>query len=426
MPLTERFKKNILFFSLLAAVVTIPLYNNLNSIALVCFVGACALQSHPREWLRRLKRTKLWVLPTLYFLVLAASYAWDSSGGFSIKYLERYATLLFIPLAIAVIPPLSAKWIRNICMSFVGATVAICLACLVLSYIEYGQTGDYRVFYYHYLSGQMELNAIFLSSYCLASVVWLLYFWFGGGRRPAFAATLLIAGTALFLSGMIFLLSSKLNLFLLGLMLMVLILYIGRAAKRLALAWILIGAMVLGGVAAVYNLSYLRWRLDVTELKEYRGEQDNNNGLAIRVLMWESALELIEERPLLGYGLKGARLEEVEKFREKNFVLGYTEGYHSHNQFLESTLMIGIPGLVLFTGMLVLIFLGALRSRNLPLLLLAVHFLLQSLIGSPFEVQQELVFFIFFMFFFYYHPPFPAQSPAKGQIPDKYAHYTMF
>ncbi len=412
--LTERLKKTILFLSLLAAVVTIPLYNNLNSIALVCFVGACALQLPRKELVQRLRRARLWMLPALYFLLLAASYCWDSSGGFSIKFLERYATLFFIPVAMAAAPPFPKKWIRGVCMAFVLATAAICLVCLIRSYIEFGQTGDYRVFYYHYLSGQVELNAIFLSSYCLASIVWLLYFGFGNGRWPSLSVTLLTAGLALFLSGMIFLLSSKLNLFLLGLMLMVLILYIGRAAKRMAIAWILIGAMVIGGIAAVYNLSYLKWRLDVTELKEYQGEQDNNNGLAIRVLMWKSALELIAERPLLGYGLKGARLEELEKFREKNFMLGYTEGYHSHNQFLETTLMTGLPGLVLFTGMLVLVFFRAFRFRNLPLLLMAVHFLLQSLIGSPFEVQQELVFFMFFIFFFYYHPPSPGKPPITG------------
>ena len=90
------------------------------------------------------------------------------------------------------------------------------------------------------------------------------------------------------------------------------------------------------GYIAVGNLGYVNWRIATTSTKNYSGPEDNNNGLSIRVLMWQTAWDLIRERPLLGYGVKGSRTEVLEIYRQKNFMLGYTEKYHSHNQYLQS------------------------------------------------------------------------------------------
>src|SRR5690606_11461759 len=95
----------------------------------------------------------------------------------------------------------------------------------------------------------------------------------------------------------------------------------------------------------------------------------------------------------------------LEKYKEQGFMLGYEQGYHSHNQYLESTLMLGLPGLGLLLAMIFRAGWQSLRSRNLLAMLMLAHFICQSIIESNFEVQQELVFFLFFLFLFYYHQP---------------------
>src|SRR5690606_8612532 len=211
--------------------------------------------------------------------------------------------------------------------------------CLFRSAIEYYQTGDYRVFFYHYLGFQMGLNAIYLSNYCLACISWLAYHTFISpgdrrGRLPAAVA----AVTAAFLLGMMFLLSSKMSLALAVLFILSFSIYI--AVKKGVLFPVVL-ALLLAGSAAVMlakNLHYLNWRISSTEFKTWSGPEDNNNGLAIRLTTWQSAVELIRDRPLLGYGLKGANESLVAKFHEKKFEVAIPEKYNSHNQFLETTL----------------------------------------------------------------------------------------
>lgn len=408
----ERTRDGILLLSLIAAVVTIPLHNNINSIALIVFVAACAIGSGPARAMEKLRRSRLWMIPAAYFLLLATSYFWDSSGGFPFNFLERYALFLFIPPAMAVMPRLSRRSLRVVALSFVAIVSVICLFCLVRAYEEYRITGDGRVFYYHYLSMQAGLNAVFLSSFCLASIAWLFYFFFilkSPASSAGYAMAILIG---LFLSGMMFLLSSKLNLFLLAALVAFMILRIGRGKnkRRSLISIIIIVALAVSALLAVYKLPYLRWRINVTEVSMYRGPEDDNNGIAIRLLMWRTAVGLIEKKPFQGYGIRGARQEMMEQYRLKGFRLGYEQGYHSHNQYLETALMTGIPGLLLLLAMVARFAWRAVRAGNVLLMFILVQFAMQSLIGSPFEAQQELVFYMFFMFLFYYHSPGPDKQ----------------
>jgi O-antigen ligase len=168
---------------------------------------------------------------------------------------------------------------------------------------------------------------------------------------------------------------------------------------------VITGIIILAGLFAVTKLSYLSWRINSTEVKMYSGEQDDQNGLAIRLLMWKTAVGLIKDRPLAGYGLKGARVETLKKYKETGFKMGYERGWHTHNQYLESALMAGIPAMVLLVALMLIALLKGIRKNNLLLILIVFHFIIQSLFEATFEVQHELVFYIFFIFLFYYHAP---------------------
>ena len=132
----------------------------------------------------------------------------------------------------------------------------------------------------------------------------------------------------------------------------------------------------------------------------YRGKEDNQNGIAIRLYMWKAVSGLIKERPLIGYGIKGGRLETLAKYKRDGFEMGVQGDYHAHNQYLESWLMAGIPGVILLLSMMFSAFWKGIKSKNFLLLLMVVHFMAQCVFESTFEVQHELVFYIFLFFSF--------------------------
>jgi len=398
-------RQQILLAALVASTASIPLLVNLNSFALIFLVFACLLQQPWNVLKTKLSVPSLWIIPVIYFLWLCCSYFWDSTGGFALKDIERYAMLFFIPPALAVVPRMPQKFLKITGAVFITMIIAVSLACLIKSYNDYQVNHDYRVFFYHYLSQQMDLNAIFLSNYCLAGMIWLLYYGYimDGKKKPV--RYVVIISICLFLFMMILMLSSKLIIILTLLLLGFLVLYIGYIKKHFLKALIIICLFIATGFITVTNLGYVRWRFDTTSFKKYSGQDDNNNGLSIRLLMWHTAWKLVKERPVLGYGVKGARIKVIEEYRKENFVAGYMEGYHSHDQYLQSALMGGIPAFLLLVAMLFKMGWEGLKRNNILLVLLLFHFMCQSVIESTFEVQQELVFYILFLFLFYYHPP---------------------
>jgi O-antigen ligase len=397
-------KRNILFATLIAAVASIPLKNQWNSIATIIFVAACFFQQPLPVSLRKLKQSRFWIIPVIYFVWLAFAHFWDASGGYRLRDIERYLILLFVPPALAVAPDELKNFINKTCIAFISVTVLICIISLVKSYNEYQVSHDYRVFYYQYLGEQTGLNAIFLSNYCLASITWLLYYGFIGKKLTAIKYVV-ICSTIIFLLLMIFLLSSKLLIFLTLLIMIIFVLLLGYVKGFFVRSLIITSLIIVAGLVAITQLSYLKWRITSTELKMYTGQQDNQNGVAIRLYMWHAVSGLIAERPLIGYGIKGGRLETLAKYKRDGFEMGVLGDYHAHNQYLESWLMAGIPGLILLLLMMVNALWKSIRSKNFLLLLITLHFMAQSVIESTFEVQHELVFYIFFIFLFYYHGP---------------------
>ncbi len=386
------------------AVVTIPLKNQWNSIATILFVAACVFQQPLSVSVKRLKQSRAWIIPVVYFVWLALSHFWDASGGYRLRDIERYLILLFIPTAMALAPDDLRRFIPKVCIAFIIVTTVVCLLCLIKAYQEYQVTHDYRVFYYQYLGEQMELNAIFLSNYCLASIAWLLYFGFLGKRQTA-TKYVLICTTIAFLLFMIFMLSSKLLIFLTLVVIMIFVLVLGYVKGFFIRSIIVTSLIVIAGFVAVTQLSYLKWRIASTELKRYQGQGDDQNGVAIRLYMWSAVSDLISERPVLGYGIKGGRLATLQRYKTDGFTIGVTGDYHAHNQYLESLLMAGIPAILLLLSMMFAGLRKAFTVKNFLLLLMVVHFMSQSVIESTFEVQHELVFYIFFIFLFYYHGP---------------------
>lgn len=118
-----------------------------------------------------------------------------------------------------------------------------------------------------------------------------------------------------------------------------------------------------------------------------------------RLVIWRLSVDLIKERPLLGYGPTEARRQFVERgLQDEEFCRRYADSYfhmpivvdgrpdkfamHPHNAYLETVLQFGVVGLVvlLLTVLLPLIFTPTYRRLFIGLTVLA--FCLQGLFES--------------------------------------------
>lgn len=415
MPLKNLFTKKLFgfessIFCFFLVVFTIPWSNNLNSQTIVLFCVSTALTTSITETKSRLKSDLLWIYFSAFFLLIASSLIWDDRPFSSLKPLEKYAGFLFLPPFITAMPRLNARALKTCLLLFVTSTVIITLVCFIKSAKEYTKSGDYRVFHYQYLSQQMDLNAIYLSLYCCFSIVILLYFSFihakTGKRAKGFALLICLS-----LTGAIILLSAKMVIAILALVIITIILYIGFKRGRLLQSVILVLIILAAGIITISQVHYIKWRIGVTEVKKYQGAGDNQNGLAVRQIIWESAIESISEKPVLGYGIESASVTLIEKYKQKNFELGIIEEYNAHNTYLQLGLHCGIIGILLLILLLGATIAKALSQKNFFLCFTLLIILPQSITESMFEVQKGIIFFVVFICLFANH------SAGKAYVP---------
>lgn len=404
----------LLLIAMMLVAITIPLKHSYNSWSIILFCIA-ALNSGIREGnlAQRLKSSKYWLVSVAFFGWMAISFLWETDGGFNIKLLERYFSFLFIPFLFTLMARPRQKHVVLTCYAFVASIIVVSLICLIKAYSEYQATHNTDVFHYHKLGYQMGLNAIFLSNYCVAGITWLLYFhFFLKDNNDLRIPVHLVVGICLFLAGMVFLLSSRLIVPIMLLNIAVLILYEGFIKKRFMKNLLVVAALGVVAAFSIVSLPHFQMRWKQARITFNEDSQNRNDAFFARKTMWTSAIELIEECPLLGYGLKGGDTELYKLYIEKGFPEWANAKLNSHNQFLQTWLVAGIPGLLLLLVMLGIPLIASIRSKHLLLLLLIIHYICQSMVEATLTVQQELVFFWFFIFLFYHTRPALTQEPS--------------
>lgn len=128
-----------------------------------------------------------------------------------------------------------------------------------------------------------------------------------------------------------------------------------------------------------------------------------------RIYIWKTTVDMIKEKPLLGYGVCSARAEFVERgMNDEDFYDKYanplalflkTKGkkfntsiMHPHNAFLETWIQFGIIGIILLLGSLIFPLTMRLKKNQLFLNLCVFAFFMQSLFESMGSDLQPMYF----------------------------------
>ncbi|MFL5808987.1 MAG: O-antigen ligase family protein [Flavisolibacter sp.] len=386
---------------LLLAVVTMPYHNNLNSYCVVAFSVVALFSNGIREKIARLKQNKLWMLPAAYFVWLALSLLWDNGPDRSMNVLEKSTSFIALPLMLGSIRPLNRLSIRRIFLFFVVAVVAAALYCLWQAYLAYKATDYINVFFYHHLSMNLGLNAIYFSLYCVFSVWILLCFIFFGEVNIRQRAMALIV--TFFLIIFTILLASKMLLAILFASLFIVTIYSFVYMKKLRGRLVFLIIFLAAIPAVLLQFPYVRARIDETKLLEYRTAADRFNGLAVRGTLWKASWKLIRERPIIGYGHYAAQRALEVEYQKAGLKEAVKERFNSHNQYLYTWCNYGIIGLLLVTGYLVLFLTRAVREKHMLAIIFGSIFLIANLTECMLQVQKGIVFYMLFSSLFLFH-----------------------
>jgi O-antigen ligase len=404
---------NSLDMALLLAVVTMPFDYLWNSYSIVLFAAFALLSNsvnQKKELIR--KRAFFCILPLSYFVWMMVTLIWDkgtASAECMADDLGGSASWFVFPVLFSTMDRINPQSIKKVLLAFVASNLVASFYCFWKAYQVYKSTNYINVFFYHHLSEHINISAIYFSLYCVFSI-YILFFYFLFKRQSVWVRLLCLLTTG-YLTFFVVVLSSKTMIFLLygsALIFTVYSFYYFRSKWGALIFSVLLVVMPV----LLVKFPYVNARVHETQIKEYTGSTDDQNGLAVRGVLWESSWDLIRSRPLLGWGRYGAPEYLQKKYVQLGFKEGAKENYNSHNQYLYTWLCYGFLGLCIllfYAGSLVTYFS---RNRNFLGICLMVLFILANITECMLEVQKGIVFFFLFGNLFLFHSTTPIRAKA--------------
>ncbi|GAB4405606.1 MAG: hypothetical protein OHK0039_06750 [Bacteroidia bacterium] len=344
---------------------------------------------------RRL-RVQAWVWPLLgFFGLYLAGLLYSDHVPTGLQNLRVKLPLLLLPLVVGSERPLDRRELRFVIEGFVGA----CLLAIVLALGTAAWQGlargdfQYADFAYTTLSGHVDLHPNYFGLILNLVAVLLWQEALRPDLRPVRRRLLFVLLTLLLLMQVLLAARTQMLLFLV-VMGWGLYRYAGGGWPRwlrLALAG---GLPVLAvGLALLLPASRARFADMVQGWAAYPIHQVHFSGTAVRVYIWDAALEQLRKTPFLGYGTGDELAVLQEVYREDGFL---RPTMNAHNQYLQSALALGLVGVVCLLLVFVPLIRLAWQHRNGLLAFVLLLFAVSCLTEAMLERQLELTFFAFF------------------------------
>jgi O-antigen ligase len=179
--------------------------------------------------------------------------------------------------------------------------------------------------------------------------------------------------------------------------------------------------LILGAVLAVIVITLGTIFLSKTNQGRFLEMVDLNStyaenkwgGRALRLEKWKFTLEAIIGNSIIGSGSGDYWFEMEKVYRKNNFELGLKEKFNSHNQYLQTALTLGFPGLVLLISILVFMLLQARKTNNFVLMLAVLSISLSMISESILERQTGIFLSVLFANLFYAISEFVNPKAAR-------------
>jgi O-antigen ligase len=376
--------------------------------------------------LKTIGRDKTIIIFTLFYFAHLAGLIYSSNLPFAYADLQTKLTFFLFPLIFPAFK-INKKELARLKWFFISGCFLNVIVCIVLGVIQFKKDHDPQDFFYikysyflhpAYFSFYLNLALLFLIDNVLEVGKWQAYNWW---KRVMYILVIYLFAIS------IVQLSSRTATVVAGLsILLFVILSFRRRNKKVAI--IVAACFFLFSLFLIQQITlplFNRYEQVEGVLKQERSKitgsvaevpkTEGDNSANLHVKIWTNSIELIKRNFILGVGTGDVKDELKKVYAENNFNRGIESNFNCHNQFLNTTVTLGLSGLIF----LLLIFLVGIRVSILYRDWLYFSFLfimfLNALTESVLEVQSGVLFFAAFNMMFYL-------CAKSGGIPDDSTH----
>ena len=347
-----------------------------------------------------LHNRKFWWMLSFFILTVISAFL-SSNGSEAFMAIEVKLTFLLFPYLF-----FGFDWpediVKRSMVSFVSGSFFAC-AILLIRAVFYAAQGQTDYFYYTLFSA--IIHPSYFSMYlCTALSIVLLCYpkWFKDHPRYLFLS---YGFSAVFIL-CIFLCASKLGIIAFFVIIPILLLQRVRFTLQKGLLFLLLF------IAAIWLSSFLfpsvfERLASVKSIATQQIDKTTVESTGVRILIWKEALAIIQQNVWMGVGVGDANDRLYAAYEQAGLSGALEHRFNAHNQYLQSFIGMGLPGLLL---LLVLTFgqvLDAIRTKNTLLLvfgvLLVMNFMVESMLQTVAGVLYVALFYCLFN-----HPRFKS------------------
>lgn len=394
-------RQEALFFMI---ILSLPFSIRFNSLLIILLT----INSFAGSSMNRVKRSvKIPILLTtapFIFSLISLSYSENIHNGVYI--LEKSLSLLAFPLIFILKPNFNNKTYEMILNFFIAIIVLVGLVCLINSarliisnnsFIDQQKLSDREYYYFTYinLANGVNMNPIYLGMYVNLAIALVIERIYREGQKISLICIFI------FLTVLLFLLSSKINIIVYFTILIILLL---KTRIRFLIKYA--APILLLSILLLFSVKPIRDRVVEIDYFSYDITKDHIgfwNGANLRLAIWQCALLPISENWIFGVGTGSEKDVLINSYKTNNFKIGLLTRYNTHNQFLEFSLRFGLIGaaLCLVTNFLFPIVLGYKLDNRLFIFSIIVFMV--SLTEVIFATQKGMVFYSLFINLFLNH-----------------------
>lgn len=352
----------------------------------------------------------------LIFILQLVSLFYNSGFNKSLADLQEKTALFFIPLALCCCNFVNKETRYKLMKPYVSIMAAAMLYCLLTALYKFiFQHAQPDVFFYHQLVLPFKQHAVQVSIYFFVALVYLRETIRNGvylfNRRIHFAFIF-------YFILCLFLLSSRLVIsFSVCCLLYYVVLFLKLNIRNRFPIFVSLSAGLILLLVVFSTTNHVSKRFAeilhgnplLVEQKEF-SPAIYFNGLQFRLLQWRFVKEILDEHNAWLTGVSG----DAQKLLDQKYTSthmytgdggngsrGYLS-YNTHNQFLQSLLQMGIPGLFVFILICYAMILLVLKRKNRELDFVVILLLAYCFNEAVFETQYGLMLFTFFPLFLYF------------------------
>ena len=401
-------KHNWFYYLCIAFAFLLPLFQKILPVVIVCMLLTWFMQGSvlKKKIINAIKDPKVYLFMAFYAMhIVGMFYSENLSFGF--KDLEIKLSFLLFPLLFSTSDKINTK---EILTAFIIGCFVSSLTCIFRALYLYFYLNTAA---FSYTDFSFLVHPSYFALYLNFAVIYLLLSNFSidsVSKQPIYS--FVTYGLIGLFSIVIFLLSSKMGIVSLAISFVVAHIYLLKRKNYYRFFVHSVVVVIAFSFSINYVLQHTRLSEVASEFKKVQFEEINasetdsvakskvnyrtTESTQIRYLIWHEATQLIKQNWLLGVGTGDIKDQLLERYWLKRMDWVWVQKLNAHNQFIQTTVALGVFGLVLLLSCFFVAFKHGFQKRLTIYLLLTTCFVFHFMVESMLEKQAGVIFYTFF------------------------------